>query len=528
MHKNRTALLWAGFLTLIAAGMGFGIRGGILGIWGQDYGFTWTELGQITGFGLIGFGVVILVIGAFIDIIGYKPLMLIAFVLHVISAIMTICADAVFVAAGRDGVFYLLTAAMTLFAVGNGICEAVINPLTATLYPKQKTHYLNILHAGWPGGLVIGGLVALAAGQVMWEVLMSLFLIPVVIYGIITVKEKFPQTEANTEGISWGAMLMDCLTPFLIVLLVTHALVGYVELGTDSWIQNITGAILNSLTLGTILFIYQSLLMFALRFFAGPIVHRISNLGLLLMSAVIGSIGLVAICYAPTVSDDATVSIVVMWVAVTIYAIGKTFLWPTMLGIVGDRYPRSATVAMALLGGVGMLSAGYIGSPAIGYKQDYFASEKLQEISPDTYARYKADDPNSVLMLPPVAGLNASKVAVAESNAQKLEADIAIIEKNGEKLTDEKHAGVKALNDWWNDAKGHLAEDMGAENKGPLKKATLYGARMAMLVTAAVPAIMAVLYLLMIVGFQMQGGYKAVTYDDDKKPSDEEAEATPK
>ena len=35
--------------------------------------------------------------------------------------------------------------------------EAVANPLVATLFPHNRTHYLNILHASWPAGLIIGG-----------------------------------------------------------------------------------------------------------------------------------------------------------------------------------------------------------------------------------------------------------------------------------------------------------------------------------------------------------------------------------
>ena len=53
----------------------------------------------------------------------------------------------------------------------------------------------------------------------------------------------------------------------LFVLFVTHALVGAVELGTDNWIQNITGNILTPAQ-GKILFVFTSLLMFSLRFCA--------------------------------------------------------------------------------------------------------------------------------------------------------------------------------------------------------------------------------------------------------------------
>ncbi len=134
--------------------------GAILDDWSSQYGFTKGELGTITGGGLTGFGVVILLASLITDKLGYKPIMILAFVLHVLSAAMTLSAGAVYAASGKDATFSVLFYGMFLFSVANGLCEAVINPLVATLYPKQKTHYLNILHAGGRGGLIIGALLA--------------------------------------------------------------------------------------------------------------------------------------------------------------------------------------------------------------------------------------------------------------------------------------------------------------------------------------------------------------------------------
>ena len=138
---------------------------------------------------------------------------------------------------------------MFMFAIGNGGCEVVVNPLVATLYPKEKTHYLNILHAGWPGGLIAGGVVSylmnagpigdfvLFPNKVPWIVQMSMFLIPTLIYGLMMLGQHFPKSEASQAGISYGTLLLEFLSPILILLLlVIHALVGFVELGTDSWI----------------------------------------------------------------------------------------------------------------------------------------------------------------------------------------------------------------------------------------------------------------------------------------------------
>ena len=482
--ENRKQLLIAGFLTLIAAGIGFAVRAGLLDIWSNKYGFTMTELGQITGGGLLGFGIVILIAGLLIDTIGYKPLMLLALLCHIVSAVMLFSATPVFNAAGKDAVYIILFWSAFIFAVGNGICEGVINPLTAAIYPEEKTHYLNILHAGWPAGLVLGGLIVFLKGSVRWELLLATYLIPTAVYGWISIREKFPKTDAQQGAISYAGMFTSLIGPFFLILLVAHALVGYVELGTDSWINKITGGILRSATLGTALFIYTSLLMTALRFFAGPIVHKISSLGLLFVSAIVGAIGLYLISLGNSVSF--------MFFAASVYAVGKTFLWPTMLGVVGERFPQSATVAMALMGFAGMTSAGLLGGPGIGYKQDYFASKYIQDNSPETYERVKAPNQNSFLapLFPPIYGIDGAKAGMIADNGAAIESEVAIA---GEAINTDKFAGLRAQYDWWEENKQYAEVD-GA----PVEEATLFGSRMAIRYTAVIPATMAFLYFILM------------------------------
>ena len=157
---NSQRLLWAGFMAIAASGVGFSIRAGILGQWSSQYGFTQTELGAITGGGLTGFGIIILISALLAEKIGYGKLMVSAFVIHIVSAVLTLAAGPAYAAGGKSAAFQCLFWGMFLFAVGNGIAEAVVNPLVATLFPKNKTHYLNILHAGWPAGLVVGGILS--------------------------------------------------------------------------------------------------------------------------------------------------------------------------------------------------------------------------------------------------------------------------------------------------------------------------------------------------------------------------------
>ena len=500
---NSKKLLLAGILALIAAGVGFGVRGGLLTVWSGQYGFTMTELGTITGGGLVGFGVIILFAGMLIDVVGYKKLMMIAFVLHIISAIMLFAATPVFNDQGKDAVYMLLFWSMFIFAVGNGICEAVINPLTATLFPNEKTHYLNILHSGWPAGLVLGGLIVFAKDVLPWEVLMAAFLVPVLGYGFLCLIGNFPKTAAQTGSISYSGMLMRLLGPFFLLLLIAHACVGYVELGTDSWINKITGSILQNENYGTALFIYTSVLMTVLRFFAGPIVHKISSLGLLFVSALIGALGLYLISIGTSVGF--------LILAASVYAVGKTFLWPTMLGVLGERFPQSATVGMAILGAVGMLSAGYLGGPGIGYKQDYFASHSLQESAPETLQRVKAPKENQFLFFPTITGIDGAKAKMLSDNGKAIENDRKIA---GDAWGESKFEELRKQHDWWQANKQFADSDA-----KPVANASLHGGRMALRYTAIVPMCMAAIYLVLLVAF------KAPEHIDEEKVSELESEA---
>ena len=495
---NASRLLWAGFMAILAAGVGFSVRGAsVLEEWSEAFGFTQTELGGITGGGLVGFGVIIIISSFLAEKIGFARLLIFAFAVHFLSAVVTLAAPAAFAAGGKDLTFWCLFIGMFMFAIGNGVCEAVVNPLVAQLYPNNKTHYLNILHAGWPAGLILGGVASIfLADKVSWQIQISLFLIPVVLYGLMIFGQRMPVSEASASGMTFGQILLQFASPLLLFLLLIHAMVGYVELGTDSWIARITGSILNETT-GRWLFVYTSALMFILRFVAGPIVHRISPLGLLLVSAILATIGLY------TLGGVGTTAAAI--VALTIYGLGKTFFWPTMLAVVSERFPKGGAVTLGMVGGVGMLSAGLLGGPGIGFKQDKFASEKLEQTSPETYARYKADKENHFLGFT-TQGLDGSKVATLTDSGEKLASDMQVLETTGQ-----SDPNLQQLDDWWATAKTTAQTDA-----APVKAATLFGSRMALKLTAIVPAIMAVCYLILIVYFKSIGGYKALRIDGEE------------
>jgi MFS family permease len=412
---NAKRLLWAGFMAILAAGVGFALRGGIFDNWGKEYGFTAAQLGAIGGAGFSGFCFGIIVGGVIVDKIGYGKLVFVAVLCHILSAFVT------FGASTPDNAYNMLFWGMFIFAYANGTLEAVANPLVATLFPEKRTHYLNILHASWPAGMVLGTIAGWILDDKMgvsWKIQLALYLVPTVLYAVMFMGQKFPKSEAAAQGTSFvemlkpvgilgalvacyllslffgdifkgvspdsaktigygiGGALLIAVAIFtkgslgsllLFVLFVTHAIVGSVELGTDSWIQNITGNLFTS-EQGKYLFIWTSAIMFGLRFCAHWIetTLKLSPIGLLLVCSIIACIGL-------TLASGME-SFGMALIALGIYAIGKTFFWPTMLAVVGDRFPHTGAVAMSIMGGIGMLSAGLIGGPGLGYAKDRFTT----------------------------------------------------------------------------------------------------------------------------------------------------------
>ena len=516
---NANRLLWAGFVAILASGVGFAIRGGILDNWGAEFGFTATELGNISGAGFTGFCFGIIIGGVIADKIGYGKLVIAAFAFHILSAFVTFAPGQ---GTPKETAGEFLFWGTFIFAVANGTLEAVANPLVATLFSQNRTHYLNILHASWPAGLVLGS----AAGwllddklQLSWKLQLALFLLPTLAYGVMFFGQHFPKSEASQKGLSLGEMFRDVgilgslvvcallalffggvLTPLfktspdtakyvgyaigagllvvvavitrfsfgsllLFALFVAHLLVGAVELGTDNWIQNITGNILTS-EQGKILFVFTSATMFALRFCANFIEKRIglSPVGILLACAILACVGLNL--------TSGIASFGGAMLALTVYGIGKTFFWPTMLAVASDRFPRTGAVAISIMGGIGTMSAGLLGAPGLGYAKDRFAGEELNKTNPAVFAEYKAESPSRFLpfIFDEATGLDGKKLGAAKLTPQG-------------KRDDTQKAVVEA------DQRGD---------------------RRTLVADSFIPAAMAGIYLLILLYFRAIGGYKPV------------------
>jgi MFS family permease len=269
-----------------------------------------------------------------------------------------------------------------LVGSGNGLVEIAINPLAATLYPKQKTHYLNLLHAWWPGGLILSGLLAsflinpllgldapqvdAATASLGWKLKTALLLVPLAIYGLMCLGQKFPVTERVQANVSTGDMFLEVLRPMFLLWAVCMLLTASTELGPNQWQESVLTR--TAKVSGTLVFVYTSGLMFVMRFFAGPLAHRLSPVGMLACSAVLAAAGLFWL------SDVHTP--VMAFVAATVFGIGIAYFWPTMLGVTAERFPKGGALLLGLMGCFGNIAISQV-LPQMGAIYDSYTVASL-------------------------------------------------------------------------------------------------------------------------------------------------------
>ena len=434
--KNRhdQILFWGCFIAIITTSYAFISRMILCG--GQfvtDFGLDKVSVGELQGAGIWPFGASIILFSLFIDRIGYKVAMLFSFVSYLIYTAMAFAAygcihgvsgDALI--AGQKHGYQLLYWGSIILGLGNGSVEAYANPIVATMFNTDKTKWLNRLHAGWPGGLVLGGLCTIAlADQSDWRITLGLILIPALVFFSILVTLKFPRSEREQAGISYLAMLKELgafgalvgfglvfaqlgqvfgwssavvwgltgavvvafavitrsfgrlLLAFLIIIMMPQATT---ELGTDGWITSLMQTPMQAAGHNPAwVLVYTSAIMMVLRFCAGPLIHKLSPLGLLASCSALAAIGLFAL------SRTSGAGIFAIFAAATLYAVGKTFFWPTILGLTSEQCPRGGALTLNAVGGIGMLAVGILGAPFIGYLQETTTTAQLASANPALY-----------------------------------------------------------------------------------------------------------------------------------------------
>ncbi|MHA7899914.1 MAG: MFS transporter [Henriciella sp.] len=394
---NRNQLFWLSCLSLIVTAMTFAIRAGILTQLSEEFQLSDTELGWVNSMAFLGFPLAMVVFGFLYNKLGPRLIMILAFVGHVLGLVLTITA----------GGFLGLLISTFFIGFANGSVEAACNPLVADLYKDDKTKWLNRFHVWFPGGIVIGAVVSyvMTNAGIGWQPQIAVMLIPTAIYGYMVFTTKFPdipEIEKIVDLDAKGLILMTAIfgllvligTPndlvaglpgtfilplvlvlgltfllmlfragrmrdaaLLIILMGIMSVTATSELGTQQWVDRILGAQLGGIP-GQAMIVLGMVtgIMAVGRYFAGPLIHALNPVGVLLLSAVLTTAGLFLM---------STASGAMVYVSAIVFAIGVCYFWPTMIGVTAQYVPRSGALGMSLVGAAGMFAL-TIWNPIIG------------------------------------------------------------------------------------------------------------------------------------------------------------------
>lgn len=443
------------------------------GIWPDQFGLDKVQSGVLFGAGIWPFAISIIVFSLIIDRVGYKFAMVFSFICYAAFGLLALIAYA-----SVNGIVEDLASAQlkargylywgsVLLGLGNGTVEAFINPVVATLFKEEKSKWLNILHAGWPGGLVLGGVLTICLADVVasdWRFLVGLMFFPALVYLIMLVKVKFPTNERVAAGssykemlaqlgtvgafitfyliyaqlgsvfiwsgvLTWGltaltvlAYAMYCRSlgnPILLILVIIMMPLATTELGTDGWISALMEKPMHAAGWDpTWVLVYTSFIMMLLRFNAGPVIRIFGPLGLLALCSALAMLGLYLLSFATAVSF--------IFIAATVYGVAKTYFWPTMLGLVAEQTPKGGALTLNAIAGIGMLSVGILGGPFIGFLQERSVTNAIELEMPGIYAdvidhndyllgAYSSLNSTSVEALPKAIRTNVEAIRVRET-----------------------------------------------------------------------------------------------------------------
>ena len=535
--RNNKMVFWGCFIALITTSFAFFSRMYLCGTrFKSDFGLDDTGVGELIGAGIWPFGISIILFSLVIDKVGYRVAMLFSFVCYAVYLVMAWMAygaiqgvEGEALAAAQNRGLTLLYWGSFILALGNGTVEAFINPVVATMFNKDKTKWLNILHAGWPGGLVLGGLITISLADTAeagdWRIVLGIVAIPAVVFLLMLIGVRFPVQEREEAGVSYREMLAEfggfgalvgfglifwqlgkefgwsptisiLLTaiavtifaiytrsfgrPIMAFLIIIMMPLATTEIGTDSWISGLMEGPMKALgyNAGWVL-VYTSAIMMVLRFFAGPIVHKLSPIGLLIASSVLAIAGLFAL------SKTGSSGLGLIVAAATLYAFGKTFFWPTMLGVTSEQCPKGGSLALNAISGIGMIAVGVVGAPFIGFIASNLSAADLENKNPEV-AKSVLND---------VEYFSISYKAI---NKELLKEKESFIE------TEKKRSVQDKNNQSLSDAENFV---------GIIKNAQRAGRVEALSRIALFPAFMLICYILLYLYFKGKGGYKPIELD---------------
>ena len=348
---NARRLFLLSCIALTVTAMTFSIRAGMLGTLGEEFGLTAKQIGVTAAMAGFGFPVATVFGGLIYNRVGPKTIMIIAFLGHLLGLGLTII----------SGGFLGLIISTFFVGFANGAVEAGCNPMITKMYDDNKTTMLNTFHVWFPGGLAIGALAAFAIqkflggdGRPTWQLEIAIMIIPTLVYGWMVFTTKFPEIVADKSAETDTLHnLKSMISPLFIIVALIMMVTAATELGTNQWVGSLLEA---SGAVPLVVLALVSVIMALGRYFAGPLVHRLNPVGVLLMSAIVTSLGVFLLSIATGG---------VTYLAAIVFAVGICYFWPTMIGVIAEYKPETGALGMSVVGGMGMIGFSFF-APVFG------------------------------------------------------------------------------------------------------------------------------------------------------------------
>lgn len=344
--SNANRLFYGSCFALITTAFSFAIAAGILNQLKIELALSGEQAGLIASMWFLGFPISMIIGGLIYHKVGGKIIMQFAFFAHAVGILLLIF----------SGSYVGLLMANLLIGLGNGCTEAACNPMIADAYQGNKmSKMLNRFHMWFPGGIAIGSLLSgfmsdnlgiLGRDQV-W-----ILLIPTLIYAVLFFGQSWPKAIVK-EAATISGNLKAMITPLFIFIALCMCLTAISEFGPNQWVGLIlekSGAhpmIILALTAG---------LMAVARYFGGDMVAKFDQVGVLLGSAILATLGV----YLFSTQTGA-----MAYVAAVFFALGIAYFWPNMIGFVATKIPKSGALGMSIIGAIGMFMNGLL-QPIIG------------------------------------------------------------------------------------------------------------------------------------------------------------------
>ena len=360
MSEVRPGRLFFGSQTAITAlAFSFAAMSGIMFQLKSEFLLNNVQVGLIGGAGLWGMALSQFSFSALCDVVGMRNLLRASLLGHIVGVVLMVTAK------GFDGLF----AGALVLAIGNGVIEAVCNPLTAALFPDRKAGMLNRMHLWFPGGVALGGVFIWGLDLIGadWRAKMLLVLAPAILYGLIFLREAFPPTEAKAAGERVIDSIKAVLTtPLLWLFLLLMTVTMSLELGPNRWIP----AVLQAGGMpGILVLVLINGVMAVMRANAHAILARVSPPVVLMVGTGTAGLGLLGLSYSAGVAETVAAALV--------FAVGIAVVWPTMMGFVAERTPKTGALGLGLMAAAGSLAVGVVTTPLLGEVADSHFTQTL-------------------------------------------------------------------------------------------------------------------------------------------------------